>query len=251
MPSMEYSELFTNYTSKSNGKRLVANAVLDIMEANNLRVVLDMGAGNGELTRYLMPHAKYLVAAEPNAKFSRDLASLGTGDRYRYVQSSIEDFAWENGKFDLILLAYVLESMGGREKWASACQKLQSLLSAHGMLLGATYVDGCAWDTYATIVEKEIGLDSRSGGLSRVFPSLRNAGFNVQVRSILTTQIWGDDIDQLYDGLAFFFRRKADAYYSKRNFLLPSLRRVSSPFGSEVSIAVKEVIYEIVEFPGR
>jgi hypothetical protein len=44
MPSMEYSELFTNYTSKSNGKRLIANAVLDIMEANNLRVVLDMGA---------------------------------------------------------------------------------------------------------------------------------------------------------------------------------------------------------------
>jgi hypothetical protein len=68
-----------------------------------------------------MPHAKYLVAVEPNAKFSCDLASLGTEDRYRYAQSSIEDFAWENGKFDLILLAYVLESMGGREKWASAC----------------------------------------------------------------------------------------------------------------------------------
>ncbi len=208
-----------------------------------------MGAGNGELTRYLAPHASFLMAVEPNARFAGNLNSLVPGDNYLYQQCNAEDFVWESQQFDLILLAYVLESMGGRDKWATTCENLLSLLSRKGKLVGATYVDGCAWDSYATVVEEEIGLDGRSGGLSRVFPDLRSRGFNVRILKIVTTQIWADNHDELYDGLSFFFRRKADLYAERKNLLVSSLRSVSSNFGQEVCVEVEEAIYEIFRLP--
>jgi SAM-dependent methyltransferase len=245
-----YRRLFDLYTKHANGKRKVANAIIDLIEARNVRSVIDVGAGNGFISAQIAPFVDFLHVIEPNDEFHPALKEVEKRARNEYRMSDIraEDIGPdEYDRYDLVLLSYVLESLIPGTDVRAVCRKMLDLRRAGGTFIGVTYVDGCAWDAYSTIVERRIRTPQR-GGLSRVVPMLRSLGFNVRTVTAVRTEIWGRNLEDLFRNIAFFHRRAEREYFDSAAYLLPELRKLSRVNGGgRVVLDVDELIYEVTD----
>lgn len=239
-----YQHSFNLYTKHSNAKRKIANAVIDFMESHNLSSVMDVGAGNGALTRELLRFADKVYAVEPNELFWPALQALHSAG-LRFVGSRAEDLAAaESDRFDLVLMSYLLDSVPA-ERVAAICDKVETYLDDNGALLGVTYVDGCPWDTYMLAVESIFGTRRSRGGLSRMYPVLRDLGYTIENVAIVRTEIWADSLRQLFDSTVFFHRRISAEYLAAAPRLMPILERYSRRTHEHFELHVDEVIYRI------
>ncbi|HEX2294385.1 MAG TPA: class I SAM-dependent methyltransferase [Actinomycetota bacterium] len=239
-----YQTLFARYLDNTDGKDAVAEALASHARALGRPRILDVGAGPGTIATRLLDEAEHVTVVEPSPDFAGTHESRASG-RYRFFQQTIQEFEAPSGSFDLIVLSYVLESIPGRD-WSAVLAKLDELRSDRGVILGVTYVDGCAWEAFADFVDTTIGASgAREGGTDRIIRQLRDLGYAPVIDRVLETSIWGRDVDELFDVLEFFFRNEADKYESARPRLLKELARLSKVTRSRVSLPVLEAVFQV------
>lgn len=96
--------------------------------------VLDIGCGDGTMTRALLAKARRVVGIDLSAECIRR-ARLGNGDgRIEYFWTSIEDFTTKD-VFDVAIMSEVLEHVF---EPISVLKKVRALLGKHGLLIMST-----------------------------------------------------------------------------------------------------------------
>lgn len=239
-----YRYSFDLYTKHSNAKRKVANSIIDFMESRNLSTVMDVGAGNGVLTRELLRFTDHVYAVEPNELFWPALQELHSAG-LRFVGKKAQDLETaRDDKFDLVLMSYLLDSVPA-EQVQPICDTVATYLNDNGAMVGVTYVDGCPWDAYMLAVESIFGTRRSRGGLSRMYPLLRDLKYTIENVAIVRTEIWADSLRQLFDSTVFFHRRIAAEYLADADRLMPILEKYSHRTREHYELHVDEVIYQI------
>lgn len=239
-----YRYSFDLYTRHSNAKRKVANSIIDFMESHSLSNVMDVGAGNGMLTRELLRFTDDIYAVEPNELFWPALQELhSAGLRFAGARAQDLETAGDE-KFDLVLMSYLLDSVPA-EQVQSICETVRTYLNEKGVMVGVTYVDGCPWDAYMLAVESIFGTSRSRGGLSRMYPLLRDLKYTIENVAIVRTQIWADSLRQLFDSTVFFHRRIATEYLAEASRLIPILENYAQRTREHYELHVDEVIYQI------
>ncbi len=211
---------------------------------DSVRPSLDMGAGRGEIAEIIASASGRVEAVDPDAHMVSELRRLSRRQpRVIAVRDSLQTFSTES-RYDLVVLAYVLESIDGHDV-PRHVERLLGLLRPGGRVVGVTYLDGCDWDAYSSAVEHVVPY-GRTGGTGKVFGRLRRAGLNARILRILDTHISDSTVEALYLTLGFFYKRKLEAYLAHRDTLSVELERYATPRGAGVCLEVKEAVYEIL-----
>jgi SAM-dependent methyltransferase len=106
------------------------NWILDSFGPGLSGRVIEVGAGNGNLTRFLARRCESLVALEPNQGLCDQLHALALPD-VRVVNASLDDFPPGEERFDSALMVNVLEHI---EEDLKALEKVRELLRPGGRL---------------------------------------------------------------------------------------------------------------------
>jgi SAM-dependent methyltransferase len=152
-----YAQLFNSFAAHTDEKLVLASAITQFMENHSLRRVLDVGAGNGALTRLLVDHTSYLCALEPDLTHWATLQTLVS--KTCVVQTGdIRNFSWVGCPFDLVLASYLLESVYDGEAWAGIIAQMLALRTPNlGRLLAVTHQAECPLHLYQRAVWAVIG----------------------------------------------------------------------------------------------
>lgn len=202
--------------------------------------LLDLGAGDGTLTRLLSPYFENILAVDKNAKFEHQLSLI---PKVTAAIARMEDVIVPR-KVDIILMSYSTSGVPAA-RLGPFLSSLFEHLTPRGKILLATYQDGCSWDRFAGEVYEKLGL-SRSGGVSRHFEQIEAAGLSAERVASLDTFIWAPDLPSLFDTLEFFFLPRIDEYRGLRGELLGRLKPFAEPLpGGEVGIKVVEIVLEL------
>jgi len=203
--------------------------------------LLDLGAGDGTLTRLLAPYFRDVMAVDKNAEFERPLSLI---PNVTAAIARMEDFVPPNA-VDMILMSYSTSGVPG-PRLGSFLSSLFEHLTPRGKILFATYEDGCPWDRFAGEVYARLGLP-RTGGAARHREQIEGAGFSAERVASLDTFIWAGDLPSLFDTLEFFFLPRITHYRALREELLGKLEPFAEPLPEgRVGIKVIEVVYELL-----
>ncbi len=238
-----YSDYFKKYASNTNGKKLIAKNLGKILQELKIISLLDVGAGSGDILFGVMDKLKYAVAVEPKLALSSIIEQRGLKN-IEIIQDVIQNFNSAK-KFGCILLSYFLDTVK-KEEWNIILDKVNLMKDSNGIILGATYLEGCEWDVFTQYIKRNIDIP-RSGGFGRITYQLREIGWDVRVRKIIDTEIFGENISELYNNLEFFYKSKVDVYRENKEHFIPQLELLSGTTG-RANITVKEVIYELLKF---
>jgi SAM-dependent methyltransferase len=118
---------------------LVRAAALALREGR----ALDLGAGAGRDTRYLLEQGFTVTAVDADSRAVELLSALPQG-RLRVVQSSFEDFAFAT--YDLISAQFALPFIP-RDHFADMFAQLKSALAPNGVFAGQFFGDRDEWNT--------------------------------------------------------------------------------------------------------
>ncbi|RMD85140.1 MAG: class I SAM-dependent methyltransferase, partial [Candidatus Dadabacteria bacterium] len=168
-----YLQYFQQYAANTDGKQAIAEAVLRLPCAKQM--ALDLGAGDGRITRHLARHFERVIAVETNPLNEPLLTSIGDN-----VEVHIRDMRELDFKpFDLAIMAYSFptDSKGKLEDFIAQ-------LTAHrkkgGFIVAVSYAEGCPWDRYAEFVSKKLGI-TRTGGSAELIRRIKSVGFESRV----------------------------------------------------------------------
>ncbi len=239
-PQSEHRKYFTRYTTQTDGKERLAEAITNLAQTKAAKVLLDLGAGDGRLTRLVAPIFDKVIAVEWNEKYRDALQLL---PKTEVFIESMQDFSFQ-GDFDMALMSYSLSGVP-LDKRTQFFEKLFRQCSPNGCVLYATYADGCEWDQFSSLVSEKLGRE-RSGGTGIHEAELRKLNYTVNVVENIRTLIWGQSLDDLGDVLSFFFLDKVKDYQQRFVEFRPHLDRLSfeMPDGRR-GIAVTECLVEV------
>lgn len=130
---------------------------------------LDLGAGAGRDTRYLLAHGFQVTAVDAQADSVALLTALPEElkpfqERLRATQSRFEDFAFETGGYDLINAQFTLPFMAPSD-FIAVFGRIKDALAAGGVFAGQFFGDHDEWNTpdttmtFVTRAEAETLLD--------------------------------------------------------------------------------------------
>ncbi|NDC36655.1 MAG: class I SAM-dependent methyltransferase [Proteobacteria bacterium] len=214
-----FNELFERYSANTDGKERIAEYVNTLGKEIVRPLLVDLGAGDGRLTRRLLQGFDEIIAIEKQPAFIPNLAVL---PGVTAIASSIEDFI-PTRPYDVGLLSY---SLSGVPK-ARLQETLERLLAGRnkgGRLLFVTYADGCDWDRFTEEASYCLNLP-RTGGLARHRQELSELGFTSRVVTTINTSIWGQSSTDLFNNLAFFFYKRINEYLVNAAQLQPILEK--------------------------
>jgi hypothetical protein len=232
---------FDRYVESTDGKEKLAREIAAIARSMQAARLLDLGAGNGTLTRLLSPHFQAIVGVEQNSAFE---ASLGLVPNAVTVISRMEDYVPVEPP-DIVLMSYSLDGIPV-ERLGSTMAALVSCLAPRGKILFVTHEDGCPWDRYADPVYRALGMP-RSGGARRHVEDLRRAGFEARRLVSIDGFIWAADRAALFEALEFFFIDAVDGYYASRPAFEEILGGLVEPLpGERVAIKAVECLFELI-----
>jgi tellurite methyltransferase len=106
---------------------------------------LDLGAGAGRDTRYLLEQGFSVTAVDADTRSVALLSALPQ-DRLRVVQSSFEDFAFEASGYDFISAQFALPFMP-RDRFAGVFARLKGALAPGGVFAGQFFGVHDQWNT--------------------------------------------------------------------------------------------------------
>jgi len=149
-------DLFLQY---SNQVDMIFNCLTQhhIIERKSQPRFLDIGAGNGVLTKRIADYCEVdPVVLEPNTRFQDDLKNLGF---IHIIGSTLEEYH-TNTKFDLILCSHVMYYTDKRKE---CINKMRTMLETHGQLVVVLQSNhGEMWDFFKRYASKQFFIDNDS-----------------------------------------------------------------------------------------
>ncbi len=139
MPEFEW-ERFYRFTQDSPPWPLIIRAVALLGRPGQ---ALDLGAGAGRDTRYLLAHGFHVTAVDRDPQAAALLARLAQ-PALRVVQSSFEDFAFET--YDLINAQFALPFVPTRH-FQSVFERVKRALQPGGIFAGQFFGIHDQWNT--------------------------------------------------------------------------------------------------------
>jgi hypothetical protein len=98
---------FDRYVASTDGKEKLAQEIVAIARSMQAARLLDLGAGNGTLTRLVSPHFQAIVAVEQNSAFEAPLSLVPNAVT---VISRMEDYVPVEPP-DIVLMSYSLDGI--------------------------------------------------------------------------------------------------------------------------------------------
>ncbi len=129
--SHAYAGAFKRFLSRTDQKRKARDAVLDVFRPRSIEAFVDVGAGDGTLTKMVSCGCKNKTLIEPN-RFFANQASLRLPDA-NIIQEKIQDTHFAT-RADAVLVAHVFFHIHPRE-WLDVLRKCRDLLRGGGILL--------------------------------------------------------------------------------------------------------------------
>lgn len=238
---MNYEDWFIQYANSTDGKTFLGMNLKEYLQKYSHGCLLDVGAGDGQITRILAPIFDRVTAVEPQEK----LASMIRQDKdIEVVESYIQDFRTDC-KYDVILMSYFLDSLDSSLEAEEILNLLFHMKKDNGIVVGTTYTSNCNWNTFTEIVANELKL-KRKGGYEQIEERLAFSGiYKCNVRKKIVSSIWGNTIVDLLDNLSFFFKKNIDEYKRHYDRFADILREYSIFEKGMFRIDVDEIIFEI------
>ena len=236
------SQTFTLYTSFTDGKLVVADALRKWSRSWDKNTLVDLGSGNGELLKLIAGDYRSAFAVECESSYNDRLNAIPD---VKLLRSRMEDLDPIPG-FDVALMSYSLTGVHV-DSLPGFLGRLFDAMNPGGHILFATYKDGCAWDLFADEVYRELDI-ARTGGLIRHEDMIRKAGFETSVLGRVESSIWGENLDILARNLSFFFHKKSESYANDlRHFADVLAPFTTSRDGGGVQLGVTEYIGNILQ----
>lgn len=126
---MGYKSSFYNFLDNSNEKKLEISLLKKLLKKQRFASLLDIGAGNGEISNSIKKHFKTVDLIEKNGHFKASLSNLNCNLYY----SSFEDVNL-NKKYDLILACHILPYLRNNNFYVSM-NKILELLNDEGLFV--------------------------------------------------------------------------------------------------------------------
>ncbi len=149
--------------------------------------ILDLGCGNGALTRDLAQKAKYILAIDQNRKSIIWAKKNYNAPNIEYREKNIINFT-NHQKFDVIILSNVLEHIAERVNFLKKIKKLSPCILLRVPMFNRNWL---------TPYKKEMGIEWRldkTHYIEYTLTSLRNelkaAGLTFKKHSIQFGEIW-------------------------------------------------------------
>jgi tellurite methyltransferase len=146
-------ERFYEYTHDSPPWPLLIRAAALLPQGGR---ALDLGAGAGRDTRYLLAHGFAVTAADADARAAERLRALGD-ERLRVVQSTFEAFSFEPRSYDLISAQFALPFVP-EPAFSAVFARLVEALRPGGIFAGQFFGVNDQWNTlgrHMTFVTRE------------------------------------------------------------------------------------------------
>lgn len=111
-PNLELS-----YLQATNSRRWAINLLLDAIELQGARRIIDVGAGDGQISVALAPHVDYVASVDPDLRRALALQDAMSSEiNLEYIPRKVEDADLPSASVDFALLSYVLETLGPAEQ---------------------------------------------------------------------------------------------------------------------------------------
>jgi len=236
--SPQYPALFQTFTASSDEKEVIARSVLAIARENAARTLLDLGAGDTQLTSRLAPEFSLVTAVEKKLAFCEKLQMI---PNVHVQQTAMEEFVPEF-PHDLVLLSYSLSGVSP-EKVDAFIERLPTFATPEGKVLIVTYEKGCPWDLFADEVHKLLDFP-RSAGTSTYMRIAREKGLILEDLSASPSHMWSDTLENLASLTSFFFASKEAEYWERIDEVVGILKKhtVTLPDGRIGLCAVQKVL---------
>jgi cyclopropane fatty-acyl-phospholipid synthase-like methyltransferase len=125
----KYKSNFLLIDKYSNEKEAIIQEAVDFFKPRREHVFLDVGAGDGKITRQIGKKARKTMAVETNRKFVGELKKI---PRTKVYVKKFESFLPDE-KFDLILASHVLYYFSKKNRFQFV-EKMYDLLNDYGKL---------------------------------------------------------------------------------------------------------------------
>ena len=205
-----YEEDFPFYLKFTNEKKVLASEIRALFKKLNVKSVLDIGAGNGDLSSLLFREVNQYTAIEPKPEFAKSLRDKG-------INVIEKAFPCDLGKekYDFVLCSH--SAPYSREDYKPFIEEAIKRLNNTGDLLIITYIgEGEDWNNFM----EEIGVKTFEDTLSRY---IERKNFLKQFRMLkewfVFSKLESSSIDDLIRALSFVAsggeKEKRDTFFSK------------------------------------
>jgi hypothetical protein len=218
----EYSEHFKNFLDCTNEKKAIAKAVIAIARQTGKCELLDLGAGDGELTKLVAPGFKHVTAVERNRSFFDGLKRIRNADVRLTSFAELKEIP----KFNLALMSYSFSgvSIDYLEKFLAFLGKNRA--DARSKIIFVTYEDYSPWAIYMRDV---YGVLSKpiEGGTHWHERQLKQAGYKTARLQRVFSSTSAESLSALVESLSFIATPKVSLYQHDKQFFEDLLRHTA------------------------
>jgi len=243
--SDDYTRLFAAFTANTDGKKIIAKAILAIAQQIKASSLLDLGAGDGLLTSKLAPGFTSITLVERKEEFCAKLRDIPGVSVHH---GAMEDFT-PVAPHDLVLLSYSLSGVSS-ERIEEFLQRLPGFASENGKVLIVTYEKGCEWDQFADEVYAMLDIP-RSPGTASYIKIAQAQKLALETIHTCPSHMWSNTVEGLAALTSFFFASKAAEYQKRFPEVVEILKRYAAPLeGGRIGLRAVEKVYELQDLRG-
>jgi len=137
-----YEEGFSSYLRIANEKQVLAQEIIVLFEKLRVKSVLDIGAGNGDLSSLIFNKVEKYTAIEPRGEFADLLRSKGINVIERTFPCNIG-----KDKYDLVLCSHSVPYL--QKDYEPFLKEAYEKLNKNGNMLIITYIgEGDDWNYF-------------------------------------------------------------------------------------------------------
>lgn len=128
----DYHKLFSQgYLAHSNEKEILSPIIRDLLKDRKMTSFLDVGPGDGTISKIFAEHSQEIVFVEPQKRFCEQLKQ--TIPSAKIINSKIQDAPFKEKSFDAVLGSHVLYYFP-LDQWSPLVNRLYSWVKPGGRL---------------------------------------------------------------------------------------------------------------------
>ena len=200
-----YSKSFAEFLAHTNEKSVLTERIAHLIKSTNTKSVLDIGAGNGEVSFPLAKLVDHYLAVEHKEDYARKLRDGGI----TVVQDTFP--CTIDSKTDLVLISHSLPPLQtGDMGWELFLRTAFAQVAEGGRLALITFEDEASeWDTFV----RGAGLEWHRTREERITPMMQYLEqFGNVEKEIITTHVQTDTAAGLQKALAFVWSDGDEAH---------------------------------------